>query len=125
MFRPIEKDHAAFSPLLEKGETLLASCIFRSISILQALTIGAGGGGNALIGITNKRIIVLPLSKYTTKAETDKAFSVTKSDAYIEGSSLMVKDPVTGKIRNYRTSLGWNSKSGPEAEKFKKLMDSN
>lgn len=123
MFRPIEKDHDAFTPLLEKGENLLASCIFRSASALQLLTLGGAGNSNALIGITNKRIIVLPLSKYTTKAETEKAFSVSKSDVQIEKSNLLVKDPSSGKIKKYYTAMGWNNKSGPEAEKFKELIE--
>jgi hypothetical protein len=126
MFRSIEKDHNHFTPLLEQGEGLLATCQFRAISVLHLLTIGSGLIGNSycLIGVTNQRIIVLPLSNLTGKPVIKKMFSAPKSNGYIEGADFFIKDPATGKVSKFRTVFGFNKRSGAEAEKFKELFTS-
>jgi hypothetical protein len=124
MFRSIEKDHNHFIPFLEKGEILLATCQFRPMSALKYLTIGGGLLSNSfhLVGVTNKRIITMPLSNLTGKPVIKKMFSVPVSCGHIEGGSLLVEDPATGKTINFRTGFGFNKASGSEAEKFLEIF---
>jgi len=120
MFRSVESDHNMIEPFLRQGENLLVTSIFRTCSTIQAYAASLIHGDTfALIGLTNERIIVLPLSNITGQPITKGILHAPKENASIQGSCLSVNDPLTERIWKYWVPLGFNRLSGQEAERFR------
>lgn len=88
------------------------------------LTFGLARLGNQgfYVGVTNKRIVVLPLTRITGKVDKENIFSVDFDDVEVNGNKLNILIPDTGKLLKLTFNFGIKALSGLDKDEFIKAI---
>lgn len=104
-------------PFVDKDEEIITSGTFEAKAsfVVSALTLGLANRYH-YIGVTNKRVLILPLSKITTKPIKDKVYSVAYDDVKIEKNALIINRQKDNKPIKFAFKFGMSSFSGMSKE---------
>lgn len=73
--------------------------------------------------ITDRRVLVLPLSKTTTMPVKDDVFSVSFDEVQADTDSVQINSPKDGKPITFAYKFGMSSLSGMSKEEFVAELD--
>jgi len=111
---------------LQTGEELITvgSFIKRAGYLKNQLTLGYAQLGNQVfyIGITDRRVIILPTKRMTGKVDKEKAFSVQHHDVELRGNKLIIRHPKEGKSLKLNFYFGIKALSGLDKKDFLKSI---
>lgn len=99
------------TPFVEKDEKLIACGSFQTrISVIdRAETADFSDLANRsqMIGVTDKRLIVVPLDRKTSEPEKEEVISVSFSDVKIDNDGLLISHKSFGKPIKYLYVFGY------------------
>lgn len=112
------------SPFAEKDEQIITSGMFESKGSLFASALSMGLSNRYhIIAVTDKRILVLPLSKTTTMPIKEEVFSVGFDEVQGDKNALYIHSPKDGKQLTFAYKFGMSSLSGMSKEEFLAEID--
>lgn len=113
-------------PFISSEEELVTvGCFMNKASYIKnQLTLGLARLGNQgfYAGVTNKRIIVLPIKRMTGKVDNENIFSVDFKDVEVKGNKLLIVIPDTGKLLKLTFGFGIKALSGLDKDEFIKSI---
>jgi len=106
-------------PFAEQDEEILSCGMFEAQSSLMASALTWGLSNRYhYIAVTSKRVLVLPLSKTTTKPIKEEVYSVSPTDVLVEKNHLIIQRPKDGKEIKFAFKFGLSALSGMNKEDF-------
>ncbi len=106
-------------PFVEPDEEIIIPGMFEAKSsfISSALSMGLSNRFH-IIAVTNKRVLILPLSKTTTKPIKKDVYSVDYDQVRTEKNAIYINDPKNNKPVKFAFKFGIGSLSGLSKEEF-------
>ena len=111
-------------PFVDKDEEIVITGMFEAQAsfVASALTWGLANRYHYM-SVTNKRVLILPISKTNGMPMKDQVYSVAYDDVKVDRNALHINHPKDNKPIKFAFKFGMSSLSGMSKEDFIKALE--